>query len=259
MAKFFIQNRKGIDLCVVVKKPEESPHGIVFIEHGLSGNKEEPHLQSIADTFYNNGFTVVVFDASNSTGESGHDKTGITFTGHYQDLKDVIEWAGQQSWYKEPFVLSGHSLGGMAVIYYAEKHPQKVRALIPVAPALSGKIFEFSRKQRSLHDFTEWKKNGFYEKISNSNGRKLIVPINLLEDIKKYDCFNLCTNIKAPTVIIAGEKDESVPLNFIKDFYNQLKCRKELKVIANCPHVVKTPDDLNALRQNLEQAIEFTA
>jgi alpha-beta hydrolase superfamily lysophospholipase len=139
----------------------ETPNakGLVFIQHGTSGYKEEKHLKRIEETFIKAGYTTINFDATNSRGESESDEIGITFTGHYQDLEDVINRTKTQPRYKEPFTLVGHSLGGMSVIYYTENHPNEIKTLFAIAPLLSGKNFVKSRKARSTTDFEEREKN----------------------------------------------------------------------------------------------------
>ena len=53
---------------------------------------------------------------------------------------DVIAWAKTQSWYKESFILAGHSLGGYAVAQYAENYPKEVKAVFPYAGVVSGEL-----------------------------------------------------------------------------------------------------------------------
>ena len=41
-------------------------------------------------------------------------------------------------WYGEPFVLVGHSLGGISTALFAENYPDKVKALAPISTVVSG-------------------------------------------------------------------------------------------------------------------------
>src|SRR3989344_1988273 len=112
MHKHFIKNRKGQKLSVLVEGEEK--HGLVaVVMHGLGGWKEQPHIQTFADAFLKNGFTVVRFDTTNTFGESDGKYEDATITSYYEDLEDVISWAGGEPWYLEPFWLAGHSLGGI--------------------------------------------------------------------------------------------------------------------------------------------------
>ena len=60
---------------------------------------------------------------------------------YFEDLNTVIDWAQKQDFFVEPFGLAGHSLGGAAVLKYAEHHSQRVNHLVLIAPVLSGKVW----------------------------------------------------------------------------------------------------------------------
>ncbi|MBI3458746.1 alpha/beta fold hydrolase [Candidatus Azambacteria bacterium] len=146
MEKLFIKNRKGENIAVLVEK-NESQKGLAFVMHGLSGFKEQDHIAIFADAFKEKDFTVVRFDTTNTFGESDGKYENATMTNYYEDLEDVIKWAQEQKWYQEPFVLSGHSLGGMGTTLYAEKYPKKVLALAPISVVVSGKLIMEAHKR----------------------------------------------------------------------------------------------------------------
>ena len=114
--KEFIKNRKGQKIAVLVEQ-QKNQKGLAFVMHGLGGFKEQPHIQVFAEAFLDNGYTVVRFDTTNTFGESDGNYEEATTTNYYEDLEDVIEWAKSQSWYEESFCLSGHSLGGICLLY----------------------------------------------------------------------------------------------------------------------------------------------
>ncbi len=92
---------------------------LAFLEHGLGARKEYPHMLVLEEFFAKNGYNVVNLDATNSLNASESSAEGITFTSHYQDLEDVIEWAKSQPFYKQPFALAGQSLGAASCIKHA--------------------------------------------------------------------------------------------------------------------------------------------
>ena len=69
MKKEIIKNRKGQNVVVTVEE-HENQRELVFVMHGYSGAKEQPHIQTIADAFKEKEYTVVRFDTTNSVGES---------------------------------------------------------------------------------------------------------------------------------------------------------------------------------------------
>ena len=108
MVKITIKNRKNQNVVIIVEENKNS-NNLAFIAHELSGCKEQPHIETYADAFKEKGFTVIRFDTTNTFGESDGDYADATVTNYYEDLEDVIEWAKDKEWYREPFWLAGHS------------------------------------------------------------------------------------------------------------------------------------------------------
>lgn len=158
VGKLFIENRKDEKISVVVDKCENQ-QGLAFVMHGLGGFKEQPHIQTFAQAFKDAGYTIVLFDTTNTFGESDGKYEDATTTNYYEDLEDVILWASEQSWYQEPFCLAGHSLGGYCTARYAELHPKKVKALAPISVMISGELSAQTAKHQSYME--EWKRTGW--------------------------------------------------------------------------------------------------
>jgi pimeloyl-ACP methyl ester carboxylesterase len=117
---------------------------------------------------------------------------------------------------KQPILVVGSSLGGLTALMFAERHPELTAAMLLMAPAVGC-------REESL--FTEEQK-----KVLES----VYIPA------------------KTPTIIIAGVKDEVIPLASIR------------AMVARSPHPQKIQlnevDDDHNLHNSLEmmlQAIEF--
>ena len=82
MTQEFIQNRKGQSVAVLLERAMPQK-GIAFVMHGLGGFKEQPHIQTYAKAFLDNGYTVVRFDTTNTFGESDGDYQDATTTNYY--------------------------------------------------------------------------------------------------------------------------------------------------------------------------------
>src|SRR3989338_7714424 len=158
MEKLFIHNRKGKKLAVIIGHSDQQ-RGLAFVMHGLSGFKEQEHIKTLADAFHDKGFSVVRFDTTNTFGESDGKYEDATVTNYYEDLEDIINWASGQGWYQEPFALAGHSLGGICVILYAEKYPEKVKGLAPISTVVSGRLSMETDKHKSVAE--EWERTGW--------------------------------------------------------------------------------------------------
>ena len=237
MEKLFIKNRDNKNISVVIEIPD-NPIGLVFLMHGLGANKEKPHIIKAAKVFFDNNFTVIRFDTTNSCGESDGKFEDATVTNYYSDLEDVINWSKSQKIYQEPFILSGSSLGGMCIGLYAEKYPEKVKSLIPIAPVISG---EMSIERSSKEVIDNWKKTGWQIRESSSiQGLIKKLKWSHMEDRLKYDLLKKVKVLTMPVLLIVGELDESCPVRQQRILFNAIPSnRKELRIIAGAPHTFK--------------------
>lgn len=232
--KEIIKNRKGQNIVTIIEKTENQK-GLVFIMHGLGGFKEQPHIQTIADAFKENRYTVLRFDATNSIGKSDGKLELATITNYYEDLEDVIGWSKTQPWYQEPFSLAGHSLGSFCISLYTENHPAEVKALAPISTVVSGDLF--IKNLGAKISLKEWERRGYREWESSSKPG-LIKKLNwsFAPDSLRYDLLKQAENIKVPVLLVAGEKDEDTPLSHQRILYDALNTKKELHIFKGAEH-----------------------
>lgn len=234
-------------VVVEVAQPQK---GLAFVMHGLGGFKESPQTRAVADVLHESNYTVVTFDTTNTFGESEGRYEEATTTNYYEDLEDVIAWAATQSWYKEPFVLAGHSLGGLCTALYAQRHPEKVKALAPLGTVVSGKLRLENPYRKEENE--EWKKAGWREEESASKpGVIKRLPWSHMEDCLKYDLLPQAHKLTMPVLLVVGERDESCPSEHQKILYAALPGPKELHVIKGAPHTFKDPTHLAQLAKIL--------
>lgn len=246
MTKEFIKNRKNQKIAVIIEETENQK-GLAFVMHGLSGFKEQPHIQAMAEIFRENGHTVVRFDTTNTFGESDGNYEDATTTNYYEDLEDVIKWAETQSWYQEPFCLAGHSLGGICVALFAEKYPKKVKGLAPISTAVSGKLSLEAPGNKD--SWKEWQRTGWKEEKSRSMpGVIKRLKWSHMEDRLKYNLLEKVNQLTMPILLIVGENDESTPPEHQKILYDALPGEKELHIIKNADHNFRKEAELQELK-----------
>lgn len=248
--KTFITNRDNNKISVLVEGPETKGK-LVFVMHGLGGNKDQGHIRAMAEAFVETGYTVVSFDTTHTFGESeGGDYEDATITNYFADLEDVIAWAATQSWYIEPFVICGHSLGGISVALFAEKHPEKVKALAPISTVVSGKIsLEAHKLSANLENLEEWKRDGIRVTKSHDGTKTKRLKWSHMEDRLKYDLLPLVDKLNMPVLMIVGEKDDPTPLVHQKILYEKLPGKKELHVIKGALHSFYEPHEQAELKE----------
>jgi pimeloyl-ACP methyl ester carboxylesterase len=244
MDKIHIQNRKGQNVVVVVEE-SAAAQGLVFVMHGLGGYKEQKQLRTIAEAFKEQSYTIVTFDTTNTFGESDGRLDDATVTNYLEDLEDVILWASQQSWYIEPFVLVGHSLGGISVTTYAERYPEKIKALSPVSSVISGQHSIDNNPERAK----KWKEIGYEEKKSNSRPWLVAqIPWSHMEDRLRYNVLEKVDQLTMPVLIIVGSADDITPAHQQQVFFDTIPGRKELHVVEGAPHTFKDENHLKQLK-----------
>ncbi|MFA4999908.1 MAG: alpha/beta fold hydrolase [Patescibacteria group bacterium] len=253
MQKLFIKNRHDKKICVLVEKPEK-PIGLAFVMHGLGGFKEQPHIRAFIRSFLDNNYTVISFDTTNTFGESDGNYSDATTTNYYEDLEDVIAWSKKQNFYQEPFILCGHSLGGICTALYAENYPEEIKALAPIAPVVSG---ELSFAVHNPEEMAAWEKSGWRTTIGYSSGLEKKLKWSHMEDRLKYNLLEKAEKLTMPTIIIVGEFDESCPPAHQEILFKAIPAdKKELYIVKAAPHTFRDEEHLKEIYSVMDKWIK---
>ncbi len=247
--KTFIQNRKNEKIAVLaeISRPQK---GLAFVMHGLSGNKEQLHIQTFAEVWKEHDYTVVRFDTTNTFGESDGNFEDATITNYYEDLEDVIDWATKQEWYEEPFCLEGHSLGGICTTLFAEKSPEKVKALAPISTVVSGKL---SWEKEDPEKLREWQRTGWKTETSTRRGIVKRLKWSHMEDRLKYDVLPDAKKLVMPVFLLTGELDTSTPPRHQQVLFDALPGKKEFHIIPGAPHTFKDAAHIKQIKDLLNK------
>lgn len=255
MEKKTIRNRKNQKIVVLIEEAKNQK-GLAFVMHGLGGFKEQLHIQSIAEAFIENGYTVVRFDTTSALGESDGKYEEATATNYYEDLEDVIKWSEDREWYQEPFILAGHSLGGMSIALFAENYPDKVKALAPISTSVSGRLSIEARDGCNHEQFKEWQRTGWLEEESHSKpGVIKRLKWSYIADLLKYDLLLKVNKLIMPVLLIVGENDTSALPKHQQILYRAFPGKKELHIIKGAPHTFRDPKHLAEVKQILNKWI----
>ena len=256
MEKLEIKSRSGPRIVVVLDKSPRQK-GLAIVMHGLGGFKEQSHIQTFADAFKENEFTVITFDARHTFGESEGKYEDATTTNYLQDLEDVINWAKSQDFYEKPYLV-GHSLGGFSIALYAEKNPKDVIALALISTVVSGKLSLESPKIKE--NLQEWNRTGW--KISASASKPGLIKKlkwhQFNDDKLKYDLLQNADKLEMPVLLIVGEKDQTTPVEHQQILFDALPGKIELNIIEGAPHTFRDEDHLREIKDILLKWIYST-
>lgn len=239
-------NRDGISLAVVVNAVN-SARGIAFVAHGLHGFKEQLHITAFAQALNAAGYTTIRWDAANTIGESDGRMEAASATSYYQDLCDVIAWAQQQDWYQEPFILCGHSFGGLISICYAQNNPESVSALIPVSSVIAGELT--CKTAWTAEQLADWQQSGFRTEESKSKpGVQKVLAWNFIDDLRTFDTRPVADRLTMPVLLIVGDQDFGASVENQRELFDRIPGdSKTLEIIPGSGHDFMTDDELATL------------
>ena len=243
----FITNPRGQKLGFV--KNEISSLNCVWLcgyHSDFSGSK----AQTVAETAKENGVSSLLFDYS-GTGVSEGDFEDGTLSKWLEDAEFMIE---QQT--KGDLILLGSSMGGWLSLRYAIKHPERVKALILLAPAPDfTKDLMWDKFPQEIKD--EITNNGFWLRPSEYDDNGYRVTRELIEDGETHLILHNKIDINVPVTIIHGLKDADVPFARSLELVENLTTPDvRLCYIKEGDHRLSGDDDLAFLKQILTNQIK---
>jgi len=230
-----IPSSKG-NLAAVVHYPETKAVRLAILCPGYLDSKDYSHLVALAAALSKQGYTVVRFEPT-GTWESDGDISDYTTTQYLEDIKSVLDYMLQQKDYKH-ILLGGHSRGGMVSILYAARDP-KVSAVLGIMPSSPRTSTEKRRE--------EWQKTGFSissRDLPDITGTKEFrVPYSHILDKDQYNVFEAVKTVKVPLILLAGELDESVLPEHVREIFDNANEPKKFITIAGIGHDYRHNDE----------------
>ena len=193
------------------QQKDRMPFLIVF--HGLTGDMEERHIRAVADAANREGF------ASLRVELYGHGKSGGELKNHtiliwLSEAMRVIEFASKLPFVTDLYV-TGHSQGGLTAIMLGGIERDRIKALIPLSPAVSlvesvrkGRLFEASFDPEHL---PETIRLDTYELSSEYVRAMRTMPVR-----------EAASAFTKPVLIVHGTEDGTIPFRYaekIRDCY----------------------------------------
>ncbi|MEJ2125707.1 MAG: alpha/beta fold hydrolase [Alphaproteobacteria bacterium] len=216
----------------------ENAERIVFVQHGYSGSVDSDHIKPIIATYRNNGYTVIAFDFTNSFNEADGTLAESTIETHLHDLEDGIAWASSQSWYREPFALAGHSLGGFSALLYAENNPNKVLHLFPSAALINGPAREESYARFAPEELAALQagQSVLQQSVKDGVTYEGSRAPEYFHSLFRYDALPQAGKLHMPVMLMVGEKDTVCLPKHQWQLFQALSGPKDLHIISDAEH-----------------------
>lgn len=249
MTKLSLKNRKNQTIIGELNIPKGKIRGVCLVQHGYGGFKEQPYMQKLAEAFFSNGFITFNFDTTNSFGESDGKYEEATLQLHYEDLEDVVAWAKEQNWYQGKLALTGHSMGGYAVVRYGEEHSSEVDYIASVAPVVSGEFSWEAYRKNLPEELKTWEETGW--RISESKSKPGMIkkaPWSHMLERLNHDLLPMAENLAMPILFYVGGNDKSCPVEFTQILFDKIPGNsKEIIVNPGVGHVYRTEEEIDHL------------
>ncbi|MFH1346807.1 MAG: alpha/beta hydrolase [Spirochaetota bacterium] len=245
-----------------------SERPFVVLLHGLSSNHTTWDYPM--EILHNNKYNVLAPDLrGHGFSDMSKIKKNYDLEVFSEDLRKVAKTEKI-----EEFFLVGYSFGGQIAIDYASKYPKQIKGLVLIgvnhtnyleykglnflAPIFSGTLnllaFLFLwQKRKKYHYYRHGKASGYWNSVWDGL-RTMPLSVNfwMLANIFKVNLEKSIKKIKAPTVIVRGEKDLFITRVEIKDLAKKV-ANSKIIFSRNPDHFVGT----NAQDETIEIILNF--
>lgn len=238
--KIFFENSKGQKLCGILSNPtslKDKP--VIVLCHGFSTSKDGRTYVRLEEILNNSGISTLRFDFFGH-GESEGKFEELTLSEAIDDIQKAIKLLKDAGYTK--IGLFGSSFGGMASIVTAsDTHDLYVLALkSPVSDYLGILLARISEQE-----LKDWKKDGVIH-FTGTESEHLKLNYSFFEDTTNISAYDMARKIKIPTLIVHGNKDETVPVEQSKKTADLIE-NCQLKIIEGGDHTYSKAQDFEKL------------
>ncbi len=224
--KIFLKSKSGKVCCIHSKVKGSS--SVVILAHGYLSNKKSRTNVELSKKLNKAGISTLAFDIYGH-GESEGDIERLTITKAVDNVLAVYDFAKSRG-YKR-IGLSGSSFSGIVSLIAATK--REFSALSLKCPVFDSK--RLWDRRHGKKKIESWRKKGYLVQF----GKRW--RYEAYEDASQYDMKRIASGITAPTLVIHGDKDRTVPISHAKDIINHVAGEKKLVIVKGADHFFKEP------------------
>ena len=232
--------------------PGDGPIGCAIIAHGFKGYKDFRMIPPIARELCEAGLVAHAFNFSHSGVTENPDTFERrdlfeldTWNKQVFDVRCIVESIsnGQLAGAGMPYVLVGHSRGGVTTILFAGRHAES-----SLLPKPAGIITAGSPNRAcglSESDKNKLHTTGWLESPSARTGQTLRVGLQWLteqeSDPNGHDMLKNAGKVQCPILVVHGENDETVDVECSKSIAGAATNARVVR-IDNANHVFNAPN-----------------
>lgn len=217
MNEIFFKTSDNVEIAV--NYYEKDRDEVVIVAPGWCMTKDSDAFRKIAEMFATK-YDVLSMDFR------GHGKSRGWFTFMAKELLDldaVVNFAKSKNYKK--IHLAGFSLGAGSAIVYVTQNSGISSVIAVSVPA------DFSKIENQM-----WKKEAWGETFRKFELGRFLSIRPYPFPLEKFKPIELITDLKCPTLFIAGEKDPTVHPWHTEELYKKATCLKSYKLFENGCH-----------------------
>ena len=255
--------------------PDDPPIGCAIVAHGFKGYKDFRMIPAFARELCRAGLVAHAFNFSHS-GVTGNPDTFErpdlfeldTWNKQIFDIQCVVEAIAirQLAGSELPYVLLGHSRGGVSVLLFAGR--QTTGSQLPKPAGIITAGSPDCACGLSDRDRDDLRARGYFESPSARTAQILRVGLQWLTeqeaDPDAHDVLGKVRDIACPILVLHGEDDETISVECAASIAGAAPIAHVVK-IPNCNHVFNAPnpapDDVRTipeLSQAIDQIVKFS-
>ena len=232
--KVTFQNKNNEELAGRLELPKnQKPHNIAVFAHCFTCTKNLTAIRNIGRQLTNAGFGVLRFDFT-GLGESEGDFENTNFSGNVDDLVEAAEFLEQH--YSAPTLLIGHSLGGAAVIFAADRIPSIKAVAVINSPSHPSHLMHLLKS--SAAEINEQGK----AKV-NLGGVDFTIKKQFLDDLKNKPLAEMVKNFGKALLILHSPQDNTVGISNAEEIYKAAQHPKSFVSLDGADHLLTRKTD----------------
>jgi len=241
--KIFFQSSKGHKLCGILSDPSGDKHRpLIVLCHGFTTSKDGRTYVRLEEILNQKAFSTFRFDFFGH-GESAGEFADITISEAVDDVQNAIRFVKDSGY--ERIGLVGSSFGGFVSILTAgQSYDLFVLALKSPVSDYVGLLIA---RDHDI-DVEAWRQEG-YITVEGADGKNLRLNYSFFADAERIQSYAFAEKINAPTLIVHGDQDETVPL---------AQSQKAADLIPNCRlEVIEGADHTYSYPQHFKRMLDL--
>ena len=229
----------------ILATTQDGSDRLTVLCHGFLSNKDSSTNKALTALLVERGIATFRFDFFGQ-GDSEGPFERITTTAAVAQARAALDLVASRGYSR--LGLMGSSFGGLIATLVAASQPApqgiSLSALALKCPALD--FPEILRLEFGEAGMDRWKRMNV---IPNLTGGSEPFPLRFefYEDCLTYDAYKAAELIRAPVMIVQGDRDESVPLHQSRRLFDAIRAEKRLELLSGADHRFSRPEDFQTM------------